>query len=74
MYETQAGLPTKGLTYAQIMEKLRELQELYAMMAHIHNAQGTDGDALLARGWLGMEQLTKRIAYQVTELAKRGLQ
>lgn len=72
-YETFAGLPTRGITYAQIMEKLRELQELYAMMAHLCQTEDSDMDKLLAKGWLALEQLTRATQVQVTRLAQNRI-
>jgi hypothetical protein len=73
-YETTAGYVTRGDTFAQINEKLIELQELFAIMGHLHNLQDTDKDKLMAHGWLGMSELTKRIQQQVIELAKGHMQ
>jgi hypothetical protein len=70
-YETQAGLPTKGLTYSKMLEHLREAQDCAAMMAHLYRA---NDDKLVAQGWLGVEELLKRLCHQITEMAKRGLQ
>jgi hypothetical protein len=72
-YETTAGYVTRGDTFAQINEKLIELQELCAVMAHLHNLQDNTMDTLLARGWLGMSELYKRTQQQVIQLAKRGM-
>lgn len=71
-YETQAGIPTKGLTYAKLLEHLREAQGCAAMLAHL--AQAVDDDPLTAKGWLGVEELLRRMAHQITRLATRGMQ
>lgn len=68
------SIPTRGETYAQLTEHLRKAQEACAMMAHLHNTEDNKVDRLLARGWLGMEELMKRIVHQVVELAKGRLQ
>lgn len=73
-YETTAGYVTRGDTFAQINEKLIELQELFAVMGHLHNLQDNDGDHLLAKGWLGLAELTKRMQYQIIQLAKGHMQ
>ena len=72
-WETHAGLPTHSLIYSQLLEKLIECQELCAMKAHLHNTEGNDMDKTLAKGWLGMTELMKRMQYQITELAKNKL-
>lgn len=73
-YETTAGIPTRGGTYAKLCDHLREAQDCAAMMAHLHNTEGNDTDKLLARGWLGVEELLKRLVHQVTKLAVNKLQ
>lgn len=73
-WETTAGIPTRGDTYAQIMEKLRELEELTSMMAHLHNTEDNPMDKLLAKGWLGIGELFHKVRDQVTKLAIGRLQ
>lgn len=73
-WETQAGIPTRGLVYAQMLEKMNELIELTAMMAHLHNTEGNDVDKLLAKGWLGIGEVFEKVRYQVTKLAQGRLQ
>ena len=71
-YETQAGRPTKGLAYAKLLEQLHEAQDSAALLAVLY--EGPDHmDRTLAKGWLGVEELLKRLAHQVTELAKGSL-
>lgn len=73
-YETtQLGVPTRGLTYAKLTDHLREAQDCAAMMAHLHNTEGNDMDKLLARGWLGIEELLKRMNHKVTQLAMKNM-
>lgn len=72
-YETLQGLPTQGLTYAKLLEHLRESQDCAAMMSHLLNTESNDADKLLAKGWLGVEELLKRLATQVTKLAMRNM-
>lgn len=72
-YETSAGIPTRGLTYSKLCDHLREAQDCAAMMSHLHQTEGNDMDKLLARGWLGIEELLKRLNHQVGELARRNL-
>lgn len=72
-YETTLGVPTRGDTYAQLMEKLRESEELAAMMAHLHQTEGNTMDELLAKGWLGIAELFKKVRFQITKLAQGRL-
>lgn len=73
-YETQAGLPTLGLCFARIHERLIQIQEDCAMAAHLTRAQGGRKDNALADGWVAVSEMMKRVDYQVTQLAKARLQ
>jgi hypothetical protein len=73
-YETHAGLPTEGLTYAKLLEHLREAQECAAMMAHLRQAQGTLADTAIANGWLAVSEQLRRMAFVITQLATKGRQ
>lgn len=68
------SIPTKGEAFAKLTEHLRLAQEDAAMLAHLNNADGGHMNGLIARGWLGVSELIKKIIYNVTELARRGLQ
>lgn len=72
-YETLAGRPTKGLAFAKLTEHLRQAQEAAALLAVLYE-DSNSMDRLLAKGWLGIEELLKRLIHQVTELAKGSLQ
>jgi hypothetical protein len=72
-YETLAGLPTRGLTYAKLLDHLREAQELTAMMAHLTKAEGTLADEALSNGWLMISELLKRLTDKVTSMATGSL-
>ena len=72
-WETQAGMPTFSLLYSQLNEKLIECQEICTMMAHLRNADGGPMDNLLAKGWLGMSELFRRMQFQIIELGKKKL-
>ena len=51
-YETSAGIPTIGLTYARLHERLIGCQEDCAMISHLTRAQSTSAkDNALADGW-----------------------
>lgn len=73
-YETLAGVPTRGLTYAKLCDALHEAQDAAAMMAHLHQTEGNPTDSTLAHGWLGISELLKRMIHQVTLLAANKLQ
>lgn len=72
---TLMGVPTKGETFAKLIENLRHAQEEAAMMGHLINMQdGNHMDQLLAKGWIGISELLKKMVHDVTTLASRGLQ
>lgn len=70
------GVPTQGETFAKLLEHLRYAQEDAAMMAHLIQAQDTGNqmDKLLARGWLGIEEMLKMTVHNVTKMAMGKLQ
>lgn len=72
-YETSAGLPTRGLTYAKLLENLIENEELMILMAHLVKAEGTLADEALGNGWLLMAQMHEKIRRKVTEMAQGRL-
>jgi len=63
------SIPTKGETYAKLIERLRYAQEDSAMLAHLTR----DDDKLTARGWLAVSELIKRLQHQIGQLATKGL-
>lgn len=72
-YETQAGLPTRGLAYAKLADSLREAQECAITMAHLTALEGTVADKALSNGWLIVAEMLKRMLYKVTEMAQGKL-
>ena len=73
-YETTAGYITRADTYAQIIEKCRELQDLLYLMGHLHTLQDNEHDRLIGQGWRGMGELIARVAFQITILAQGKFQ
>lgn len=67
-YETKAGVPDRGATYALLMDNLREAQKHAATLAHLHNTEGSEKDKVLAMGWLAIAELFRRVQHRVTEL------
>jgi hypothetical protein len=65
------SIPTTGETFAKLIEHLRLAQEDCAMMAHLLNAEGTNH---LGKQWLLISEMLKKAQYNITHLAKRGLQ
>ena len=65
------SVPTKGDTFAKLIEHLRLAQEDAAMLAHLAHTE-TNGRKL-AIGWLGVENQLKLTVHAVTALATKGL-
>lgn len=65
------GVPTRGETFAKLLEHLRYAQENAAMMGHIENANDHRDIAIL---WLQFSDLLGHVVNQTTELARRGIQ
>ena len=73
-YETVGGQVTRGETLAKLNETLIEAEELAALLSHLHNTENNDADKLMAKGWLGVSGLMRKVRFQVIELAKGKLQ
>lgn len=71
---TIGGVVTRGEVYMKMLDHLRQIQDLTATMSHLHQTEDNDMDKLLAKGWLGMTELFKRVEHQVTSLAMNKLQ
>ena len=69
-YETNAGIPTEGETYAKLMELLRESQECAAMLAHLNRA---NDHTLAANGWLAVAENLRRMQHVVTTIATKKM-
>lgn len=61
------SIPTVGEEFAKLIEYVRKAQESAAMLAHLER----DNDALQAQGWLGVSEMFKLIAKNITNLATR---
>jgi hypothetical protein len=66
--------PTRGECFSKLLEHLRLAQEEAAKLAHLHNADGDGPGMALGRGWLHISEHLRNMQYNVTQLAKRGLQ
>lgn len=68
------SVPTSGDTFAKLLHHLRSAQDESAMLAHLTRAQGSHKDRAMADGWIAVEELLKRVVYQITKLAQGKLQ
>lgn len=66
--------PTRGEVFDKLLHHMREAQSCMAIMAHLHNTEGNPVDASLARGWLLMEELCRKMIAKLTLLAQGRLQ
>jgi hypothetical protein len=57
-----------------LIEHLRSAQSQAAIMAHLHNTEGSDKDKLLAKGWLAVSEGLKLMQHKVIEMAQGHLQ
>lgn len=67
------ALPTRGEVFAKLIHDLREVQSSLAMMAHLHNTEGSDKDKKLAVGWLMMEEMFRAIIHKITMMGQGRL-
>ncbi len=73
-YSTTAGIPTRGDAYAKLMHHLNEAQDQAAILSHLHNTEDSEMDKLMAKGWLGVSGLIKRMSWTISEMARRRMQ
>ena len=73
-YSTTAGTPTRGDAYAKLIHHLNEAQDQAYVLSHIHNTEDSEMDKLMAKGWLGVGGLIKRMAWTIAEFARRRMQ
>lgn len=73
-YSTIGGVATRGEAYSKLIHHLREAQDQAAVLAHLHNTEDNHMDRLLAKGWLGIEEMLKMMVRNVTTLAQGRLQ
>jgi hypothetical protein len=59
--------------YTKLSHSLTMCQEASALLAHLHNTEGTEMDRLLAKGWLGTSEMFKLTQSNVARLATMGL-
>lgn len=67
------SVPSRGEVFSKLIEHMREAQSCSAMMAHLHNTEGNDADKQLARGWLIIEDLIKKMIHKLTLLGQGRL-
>lgn len=65
------SVPTKGETFAKLLEHLRYAQEDAATLSHLSYANSENN---LGLSWLQVSELLKKTQAQITRLATRGLQ
>lgn len=69
------SVPTQAEVYMRLLDHIRQAQDDSAILAHLTRSMSDKPkDRALADGWLAMSEMFKRVAYQITELAKGKLQ
>ena len=72
-FETEGGVVTRGMTYAKMLDHLREARDCSYIIAHLHQTEGNDMDTLLAHGWLGIGEMLKLVENKITQMAMRKM-
>ena len=64
-------IPTKGESFAKLIEHIRLAQEDSATLAHLSNA---NDERQIAIAWLAVSEMLKKVQHNITQLATKGLQ
>lgn len=67
-WETEGGVPTKGLCYSKLLNNIRENQDLASMLAHLY----ADESPKMAQGWRAIAEMQGNMAILITQLATKG--
>lgn len=67
------AVPSRGEVFSKMIEHAREFQSCASMMAHLHNTEGNDTDKQLARGWLIIEDLIRKLVHKITMMGQGRL-
>lgn len=67
------SVPSRGEVFHRLIDHIKQLIDCCALMAHLHNTEGSDKDKKLAVGWLMMSELFKKLQHQVTLLGQGRL-
>lgn len=73
-FETEGGVVTRGMTYAKMLDHLREARDCAYVLGHLHQTEGSDMDALLAKGWRGVGEMLQLVEHKITQMAMRKMQ
>jgi hypothetical protein len=72
-FETEGGVVTRGMTYAKMLDHLREARDCAYTLAHLHQTEGNEMDTLLAHGWRGVGEMLALIEAKITDMAMRKM-
>lgn len=67
------SVPSRGEVFSKATNNLDELISSCAMMAHLHQTEGSDKDKKLAVGWLMMSEMFKKVRHRVVLLGQGRL-
>lgn len=65
--------PSRSEVFAKMSDLIGEMISCAAMMAHLHNTEGSDKDKKLAVGWLMMSEMFKKIQHKIILLGQGRL-
>lgn len=68
------AVPTRGDTFARLIENLRKAQEESAMMGHLCSAEGSLKSKVLGEAWITVSEQLKKMQHVITQMATKGLQ
>lgn len=72
-YDTIGGRPTHGITYLKLINSLREAQEACAVLSHLCSTESGIKDIALAKGWMLIAEMLRKMQLKVTEMAQGRL-
>jgi hypothetical protein len=72
-FETEGGVVTKGMTYAKLMDHLREVQDCCYTLAHLHRTEDSDKDAVLAGMWMAAGEAFRVHGEKITKMAMKRM-
>lgn len=67
------SVPSRGEVFSRMLHHAREFQSCASMMAHLHNTEGNDTDKAMARGWLMIEELLRKLIHKITLMGQGRL-
>ena len=67
------SVPSRGEVFGKMSDLIGEMISTTALMAHLHQTEGSDKDKKLAIGWLMMSEVFKKIQHKTILLGQGRL-